>query len=67
MRLQLLFTATFLNGNLDILYKVIKSQLADSRLSITASAAKRIFYFFYFYYFSKVCIARKIRKVVLLT
>lgn len=49
MRLQKLFKATFLNGNLHILYKVIKSQLADSRLSITASADKRIFLFYFIF------------------
>lgn len=54
MRLQKLFKATFLNGNLHILYKVIKSQLADSRLSITASADKRIFYYFFKIYLQGV-------------
>lgn len=43
MRLQKLFKATLLNSNLGILYKVIKTELADSGLSITVSAAKKIF------------------------
>ena len=43
MRLQQLFKATFLNSNLGILFKVIKTELADSGPSATASAAKNIF------------------------
>lgn len=44
MRLQKLFKATFLNSNLGILYKVIKTELADSELSVTVSAATKNFF-----------------------
>lgn len=65
MRLQKLFKATLLNSNLGILYKVIKTELADSGLSVTVSAAKKNF-LKSLLSLQGTCAARKISNVVLL-
>lgn len=53
MRLQKFFKATFLNSNLDILYKVIKTEFADSVLSVIASDAKKNLFLKIFIIFPK--------------
>lgn len=48
------FKAIFLNSNLSLLYKVIKTEMGGSGLSVTASAAKKNNRKIFIIYFSKV-------------